>query len=99
MSLCTFKNKSFKYDIMNNLENQEFIIPNLNVDNLKSLDFYLSKKPKYYDIIKYYWKALINNKHHKMNYINFKSRIRRTEMFVEYNTKKGFEIDDKGVKG
>lgn len=79
-------------------EKQDFLISNLNVDNLKSIDFYLSKKPTYYDIIKYYWIALIYNKHHKMNYIHLKSRIHRTEMFIDYYTKKGFEIDDEGIK-
>ena len=82
---------------MKNSEKQDFLIQNLNVDNLKSLDFYLSKKPKYYDIIKYYWIALIYNQHHKMNYIHLKSRIHRTEMFIDYYTKKGFEIDDEGI--
>ena len=82
---------------MNNPEKKDFLIPNINVDNLKSLDFYLSIKPTYYDIIKYYWIALIYNQHHKMNYIHLKSRIHRTEMFIDYYTKKGFEIDDEGI--
>lgn len=83
---------------MKNSEKQDFLIPNLNVDNLKTLDFYLSKKPTFYDMTKYYWTALINNKHHKMNYIHLKSRIHRTEMFIDYYTKKGFEIDDEEIK-
>ena len=83
---------------MNNSEKKDFLIPNLNVDNLKSLEFYLSNRPTYYDIIKYYWIALIYNQHHKMNYIHLKSRIHRTEMFVDYYTKKSFEIDDEGIK-
>jgi len=83
---------------MNNSEKKDFLIPNLNVDNLKSLEFYLSNKPTYYDIIKYYWIALIYNQHHKMNYIHLKSRIHRTEMFIDYYTKKGFDIDDEEIK-
>ena len=78
------------------LEKQDFLIPNLNVDNLKSIDFYLSKKPTYYDIIKYYWTALIYNQHHKMNYIHLKSRIHRLEIYIDYYLRKGFEIDDEG---
>lgn len=75
-----------------------FRVPNLNVDNLKNLDFYLSKRPTYCDMIKYYWTALINNQHHKMNYIQFKSRIHRFEIYIDYYVRKGFVSDDAGVK-
>ena len=59
-----------------------------------SLKHYLDCKPSYFDIIKYYWTALINNQHHKMNYIQLKSRLHRTEQFVDYYTKKNFKIND-----
>jgi len=84
----------------NNLpENEELMDENkINqpVDNIKSLEYYLSEKPSFYDTIQYYWTALINNQHHKMNYIQLKSRMHRTEMFVDYYTRKGFQIDDIG---
>jgi len=69
---------------------------NLYVDNVQSLEYYLNEKPTICDTIKYYWIALIDNQHHKMNYIQLKSRMHRTEMFVDYYTRKGFKIDDVG---
>jgi hypothetical protein len=64
-----------------------------------SLDYYLQSRPSYYDIIKYYWIALFNNKHHKMNYIQLKSRLHRTEQFVDYYTSENFKLVDAGNKG
>jgi len=66
------------------------------VNNLQTLEYYLNEKPTVCDTIKYYWTALIDNQHHKMNYIQLKSRMHRTEMFVDYYTRKGFKIDDVG---
>ena len=43
------------------------------IDNIRSLEYYLDGKPGLYDIINYYWVALFNNQHHKMNYIQLKS--------------------------
>jgi hypothetical protein len=71
-------------------------VKNPYVDNLQTYEYYINEKPTIYDTIKYYWTALINNQHHKMNYIQLKSRMHRTEMFVDYYTRKGFKIDDVG---
>ena len=71
-------------------------VKNPYVDNVQSFEYYLNEKPTICDTIKYYWIALIDNKHHKMNYIQLKSRMHRTEMFVDYYTRKGFKIDDVG---
>ncbi len=67
---------------------------NLYVDNIQPLEYYLKEKPTLCDTITYYWTALIDNQHHKMNYIQLKSRMHRTEMFVDYYTRKGFKIED-----
>jgi hypothetical protein len=74
-------------------------VKNPYVDNLQTFEYYINEKPTLYDTIKYYWVALIDNQHHKMNYIQLKSRMHRTEMFVEYYTKKNFKIDDEGTSG
>ena len=68
------------------------------LSKVQTLEDYLNNKPTTYDTIKYYWTALINNQHHKMNYIQLKSRLHRTEMFVDYYTKEGFKKDDVGSK-
>lgn len=81
------------------IENEELIVEtriNPYVNNLQTLEYYLNEKPTVCDTIKYYWTALIDNQHHKMNYIQLKSRMHRTEMFVDYYTRKGFKIDDVG---
>jgi len=64
--------------------------------SIQSLEYYLNEKPTLCDTIKYYWTALTDNQHHKMNYIQLKSRMHRTEMFVDYYTRKGFKIEDVG---
>ena len=58
----------------------------LDVPEHITLEQILQTKPTLLHKINYYWIALINNQHHKMEYMEFKSRLHRTETIVDYFT-------------
>lgn len=57
-------------------------------DDFFEIDTILQRKPTCTQIIKYYWIAITNNRRHKMKYIEFKSRLHRTETIIDFFTSK-----------
>jgi hypothetical protein len=68
-------------------------------DDFFEIDTILQRKPHCTQIIKYYWIAITNNQLHKMKYIEFKSRLHRTETIIDFFTSKIKKSEFKIIEG